>query len=139
MDADARRSRNLANVLQAFEGIAAGDAAAMLQGYRDDFVLELPYGTTTEPVVVEGKEAVLAYLTRAFETFRFSLELTEQHEAADPNQLILEYVSVGTVLTTGKPYRNRYIALYWFDDDGRVKRVREFYNTAAALEATTPD
>lgn len=139
MDADARRKRNLASVLEAFEGIAAGDAEAMMAGYHDDFVLELPFEASGKPTVVEGKSAVIAYLTKAFEVFRFSLELTDQHMAADPNQLILEYVSDGTVLPTGKPYRNSYIAMYWFDDDGRVLRVREFYNTAVAMRAVAPD
>ena len=139
MSDDARRARNLAAVLKAFEGIARGDAAAMLAGYRDDFVLELPYGSPDAPVVVEGRAAALEYLTAAFEVFRFSLELTEQHETADPNQLILEYVSEGTVLTTGKPYRNRYLGVYWFDDEGRVARVREFYNPVPSAIAASPD
>ena len=138
-DDAARRERNLTTVLRAFDAIARGDADAMLARYRDDFVLELPYGSPDAPTVIEGKVAALDHLTAAFGVFRFSLELTEQHETTDPNRLVLEYVSDGTVLTTGKPYRNRYIGVYWFDDEGRVARVREFYNPVPSAIAASPD
>jgi uncharacterized protein len=120
-------------VRRAFAGIAAGSAELMLvDNYTDDMVLELPYASP--PTVIETKERALKYLRAAFGVFRFSLEITEVYECVDPDLLVLEYTSQGTVLTSGKPYANRYIGVYWFRD-GRIARVREFYNPTAGASA----
>jgi len=120
-------------VRRAFAGIAAGSAEQMLvDNYTDDMVLELPYASP--PSVIEGKNTALEYLKAAFAMFRFSLAITEVYECVDPDLLVLEYTSSGTVLTTGKPYANRYIGVYWFRD-GRIAKVREFYNPVASAGA----
>ena len=131
--ADITRQRNLDIVRRAFAGIAAGSAEQMLvDNYTDDMVLELPYASP--PSSIETKATALKYLTGAFKALRFSLEITEVHECVDPDLLVLEYTSQGTVLATGKQYANRYIGVYWFRD-GRIARVREFYNPVISAEA----
>ena len=132
---DNLREQHLAVVRRAFDGIAAGSAEQMLVGnYTDDTVIELPYADP--PSAIEGLDTAVKYLTAAFGMFRFSLTITEVHECTDPDKLVLEYTSDGVVLTSGKRYANRYIGVYWFRD-GKIARVREFYNpaiSAAALE-----
>ena len=131
--ADITRQRNLDIVRRAFAGIAAGSAEQMLvDNYTDDMVLELPYAAP--PSVIATKATALEYLTGAFTMLRFSLESTDVHECVDPDMLILEYTSEGTVLASGKQYANRYIGVYWFRD-GRIARVREFYNPVISAEA----
>jgi ketosteroid isomerase-like protein len=130
---DNLRQRNLDIVRRAFAGIALGSAEKMLvDNYTDDMVLELPYASP--PSTIEGKATALKYLTAAFGMFRFSLEITAVHECVDPNLLVLEYTSVGKVLASGKPYANQYIGVYWFRD-GRIARVREFYNPVISADA----
>lgn len=127
---DNQRQRNLDVVRRAFAGIAAGSASQMLDdNYTDDVVIEFPY--SSPPTRIETKAAARAYLEKAFEVFRFSLEITEVYEGLDPDLLVLEFTSHGSMLTTGAPYANRYIAVYRFRD-GRICHQREFYNPAAA-------
>lgn len=127
---DPQRQRNLDTVHRAFAGIAVGSAEQMLVGnYTDDMVLELPYASP--PSVIEGLDTALEYLAAAFGVFRFNLTITEAHECLDPDLLVLEYTSAGHVLSSGKPYANRYIGVYWFRD-GRIAKVREFYNPVAS-------
>ena len=133
VDREAHRDRNLATVVRAFEGIAAGSAEQMLANYTEDLVLELPYAPA--PVRLEGKGVVLPYLVRAFTIFRFTLTIISAHTLGDGDGLVLEYTSDGHVLATGRPYRNAYVGLYWFRD-GAISQVREYYNpvvSAAAL------
>ncbi len=130
---DDLREQNLGVVRRAFAGIAAGSAEQMLLGnYTDDMVIELPYADP--PSVIGGIDAGLEYLTAAFGIFRFALTITDVHECTDPDKLVIEYTSEGTVRPTGKRYANRYIALYWFRD-GKIARVREFYNPAVSAAA----
>ena len=118
--------RNLDTVRRAFAGIAAASAEQMLvDNYTDDMVLELPY--SSPPAMMEGKPATLAALGRTFETFTMVLEITEVHEGLDPDKLVIEYTSLGTLVATGKTFTQRYIGVYWFRD-GRICRVREFAN-----------
>jgi ketosteroid isomerase-like protein len=54
--------------------------------------------------------------------------------------VIVEYTSEGKFLATGRPFRNRYIALWWFRN-GRVCRTREFFNPTAVtslVDSVTP-
>ena len=127
---DNQRQRNLDVVRRAFAGIAAGDASQMLDGnYTDDVVIEFPYASP--PTRIETLEAARAYLEKAFEVFRFRLEITDVYEGLDPDLLVLEFTSEGRMLSTGAPYGNRYIAVYRFRD-GRISHQREFYNPVAA-------
>jgi ketosteroid isomerase-like protein len=132
---DDTRTRNLDAVRRAFAGVSNADADEMLANYTDDLVLELPYADP--PAVLEGRETVRDYLRGAFRIFKFRLDITEVHEGLDPDKLVVEYASEGTVTTTGKPYVNTYIGVYWFRD-GAICKVREFYNPLPSVEALTP-
>ena len=76
---------------------------------------------------MKNNATTLEKLAATFATFRFSLEITEVHECADPDRLVIEYTSIGEVVATGTSHTNRYIGVYWFRD-GRIAHVREFSN-----------
>ncbi len=133
---DGRRRANLAAVMAAFDAVGAADAARQLEHYTDDVVLELPF--TSPPARLEGKELVLARLSRAFLVYRMRLTVTEVHECVDPDELVVEFTSDGYMSTTGKPYANTYIAVFRFRD-GRICFQREFFNPKISDEALTPD
>ena len=131
-----RHARNLAAVEAAFRGVGNADAAEQLQQYTDDAVFELPY--TAPPKRVEGKAAALVYLAGAFELFRLTLTITEVHQCLDPDELVIEFVSDGRVITTGKSYTNQYINVFKFRD-GKICFQREFFNPNAAAAALVAD
>ncbi|MCU1396665.1 MAG: hypothetical protein JWM34_5093 [Ilumatobacteraceae bacterium] len=134
-DAD-RRAANVAAVEAAFRGVSNADASEQMAQYVDDLVLELPY--TNPPKRVEGKAAALTYLSNAFQVFRMQLTITTVHECLDPDELVVEFVSDGTVLTTGKSYANQYINVFRFRE-GRICFQREFFNPNAAAAALVAD
>jgi uncharacterized protein len=119
-----------------FDAFGAADVAALDDLYTDDYVLELPYAKP-EPVRVEGRSAVQEYLTRAFTVFRFQLAITAEHDLAG-GDLVAEYTSDGTVVTTGKRYANTYVGIWRFRD-GRVRSTKEWYDPIVSAEAVAPD
>ena len=133
-DTTDRRERNLATLRAAFDAIARGDADELVTHYAEDYVLELPYSDPDAPKVVRGRAAVRDYLSAAFGVFRFSLDDLEVHDTVDPDLIVAEYTSSGTVLTNGGPYRNRYVGFWWFRD-GEVVRTREYYDPVASQRA----
>jgi ketosteroid isomerase-like protein len=82
-------------------------------------------------MILEGQDA-LEFIAATFDHVRFTMTITEVHPSADPDLVMVEYTSQGKYLETNRPYRNRYIALWWFRN-GRVCRIREFYDPAAGI------
>ena len=136
MTTDDAHARNRSTLETAFAALSADDIEGHLAQCTDDLVLELPYGGA--PGRVEGKEAVRQYFGAALGIFKMRLWLTEAYPSGDPDLLVAEYASEGSVTTTGKPYANTYIGVYRFRE-GRISAIREFYNPVPSVEAMTPD
>ncbi len=135
MDDDQIRARNRALVEASLSSVGDDDHS-QLEHCTDDYVLELPYADPPKRIV--GKEVVREYLAAALGIFQISLTLHDVYECIDPNRLVLEYESTGSVTTTGKPYQNRYIAVVEFRD-GKIALQREFYNPLEAMRSLAPD
>lgn len=136
MSDEETRARNRATIEASMKAVSEGDVDRQLAMCTDDFVLDLPYADP--PKTVAGKETVRTYLRSALGIFQLDLTINQVYDCADPDQLILEYTSVGSVTTTGKPYANRYIAVALFRD-GLVCSQREYYNPLPAARALSED
>jgi uncharacterized protein len=130
------RARNRATIEASMQAVSDGDVDGQLAFCTDDFVLDLPYADP--PKTVTGKETIRTYLQAALGIFQLQLTITEIYPCTDPEQLVLEYTSVGSVTTTGKPYANSYIAVARFRD-GLVCSQREYYNPLPAARALSED
>jgi len=125
---------NAAVLEQCFAAISAGDVDRLLERYTTDCVIEFPYHSREGGFALHGREAVRAYLARALANLSLELTLTELHRAADPDLLVAEYRGEGRLRASGRPYRNRYVGLWWFRN-GQVRRTREYYDPIAAADA----
>lgn len=130
-----RRERNFDVLKRAFAAVGDGDLDRQLTLLADDAVLELPYADP--PVRLEGKAAIRAHVAPALETFRFRLDISAVYDCVDPDTIVLEYTSEGHVATTGKQYRNSYVAVVRFRD-GLICFQREYYNPVPAIRALAP-
>ena len=113
-----------------FAVLSAADVDALVDLYTDDYVLELPYAKP-EARRVEGLDAVVPYLRRAFEIVRFTLTITEVYDLASGDGAVAEYTSTGRNLQQDTAFANRYIGLWRFRGD-RVCFTREFYDPMRA-------
>ena len=116
---------------EAFDAIGRADTARLGALYADDYVVEFPYAKPS-PVRVEGLANVLPYLDAAFQTFRFTLAITNVLEIGDT--IVAEYTSDGTVVPSGRPYANTYIGVWTFRD-GKVVSTREYYDPVVSADA----
>jgi len=107
----------------------------MLDAWTDDLVYTERF--SDPPRRIEGKDTIRPYFSGAFDFFQMTLEITAVHECVEPDKLILEYKSNGTMLTTGRPYANTYIGIYRFRD-GRIWQVDEFHNPLITERARAP-
>jgi ketosteroid isomerase-like protein len=135
MTPDDARARNRRTLEHGLTLLSAGDIDNYNELCSDDVLFELPYGDP--PGRIQGRENVRAYLNGALAIFKLRLSLTAVFATDDPDVLIAEYSSTGTVTTTGKPYANTYIGIYRFRE-GQLCGVREYYNPVPAAASLTP-
>jgi ketosteroid isomerase-like protein len=128
---------NVTTIQELYAAFGRGDIATVMAGFADDIVWESegPASLKTSGIR-HGKT----------ETMGFFAGLAE--EGLNPHLTISEYVGSGdtvmtigrytaTSRTTGKKFDTP-IAHYWKFRDGKVIRYVGFSNTAAAVDAQTP-
>ena len=103
--------------------------------FHEDAVFEYPYAPPGFPQRYVGKAALFERFKDFPKMFRFD-EFTDvqMHQTLDPNLIVVEFLGRGEVLTTGKPYHQRYISVVQMQD-GKISRYRDYWNPLVVLEA----
>jgi ketosteroid isomerase-like protein len=111
----------------------------LIEHFADDAVMELPYAPGRMEKRYDGKAAILAFQLFARDSFSsFAMTIDAIHETGDPHVIIAEHRSDGVVAENGRPYRNRYVTVFTFDDDGLVTGWREYYDAGVVVKAFRP-
>ena len=98
--------------------------------------MKLPFAPGRMERRYEGKGAILAFQQFARDSFAsFAMEVDEIHETTDPHVVVAEHHSDGVVAANGRPYQNRYVTFFTFDDAGRVTQWREYYDPGVVVRA----
>ena len=114
------------------DNIQNPSAAAAL--FADDGILELP--TVNARATSPGQiESLVAGLLKRVPDFRFR-NLTVWIDT--PDKVFAEYSVEAFVVDTGKLYRQTYAGVL-IAENGRIKRLREALDTAAAVDAFKRD
>jgi uncharacterized protein len=104
--------------------------------YADDIVVDLPYAPKHHTGRMEGKAAVLRFLTNIGVYFEdVQIGDPKIYETSDPNVIIAEYPGSSTSKETGLPYRQNYVSFVTVRD-GKIVHIREYYNPITVLVAT---
>jgi ketosteroid isomerase-like protein len=111
----------------------------LIEHFAEDAVMELPYAPGRMEKRYDGKAAILAFQLFARDSFSsFAMTIDAIHETGDPHVIIAEHRSDGVVAENGRPYRNRYVTVFTFDDDGLVTGWREYYDAGVVVKAFRP-
>jgi len=129
------REENRAIFIEMLARLGRQDIEGAGEYLADDILAEWPFPPVPEmPEALTGKVALLNVFEgmKGFEPYRY--EVTKIYEMADPQELIAEYRSNSRVLETGRPYANRYLGVFRFQD-GKIVYWREFLNPQWIAEA----
>jgi ketosteroid isomerase-like protein len=111
----------------------------LIELFAEDAVMELPYAPGRMEKRYDGKDAILAFQRFARDSFSsFAMTIDAIHETVDPHVVIAEHRSDGIVAENGRPYRNRYVTVFTFADDGLVTGWREYYDAGVVVKAFRP-
>jgi ketosteroid isomerase-like protein len=107
--------------------------------FAADAVMELPFAPGRMQKRYEGRDAIAEFQGSLRHTFsKLSMHVDAIHETTDPHVVIAEHRSDGVVAENGRPYQNRYVTVFEFDDAGMVVRWCEYYDAGVVVRAFRP-
>jgi ketosteroid isomerase-like protein len=126
----------LEKLFRDYLALGTTDMEAFLGLMHDEIVIEFPYGTSAglKPRLA-GRDEIrqgLSGFLASVPSLRF-LDVVV-HQTADPDQAFAIYRADATVLSTGKPYRQDYVAQLR-RRDGKVVYFREWFDPVRLLTA----
>ncbi|MBO0885474.1 MAG: nuclear transport factor 2 family protein [Mycobacterium sp.] len=112
------------------------DLEAFAELFAADGVHELPFAPPGVPVTIRGRDGIRGYFATISTTpieFEEFTELTV-HQSVDPEVVIAEYQAIGTITSTGAPYRARYIQVL-HARNGEITLWRDYWNPLSGAQA----
>ncbi len=111
------------------------DIPQWIELFHEDAVFEYPFAPPGFPQAFRGKVVLFEQFKDFPKMFHFD-EFTDvqMHQTLDSEVLIVEFSGRGKVLTTGKPYNQRYISVVQMRD-GKILHYRDYWNPLIVLEA----
>jgi len=103
--------------------------------WAEDGTCEFPFAHESRRRVYQGKREILAYM--AATPGRIAIDALAEmrvHPMLDPEVAAVEFAINGRVLTTGRPYNQRYVA-FLEAKNGKIWRYREYWNPVVSMEA----
>ena len=128
--------RNARLVRDYLEAINRWDFDAMKVMLHPDVSYELPYAPEPFPRVTKGLDATIEFI-RGIPEFIDTENLhdiTVDHFASDPDELLAEYHSATRITTTGRDYRNNYVVRVTVRD-GKIIRFAEYFDPIQLVTA----
>lgn len=117
--------------------ILDGDADGFAGLFAPDAVIEVPFaGPPGMPVRLDGREAIRDYARRVMASplLLEDLEVAEFYQTQDPEVVIVEMRTKGTVTTTGRSFTATSIQILRIRE-GRIVHFRDFPDPRGLEEA----
>lgn len=117
------------------EFLSSGRIEEWVDLFKEDGILEFPYGPKDFPTSVSGKKELYEYMKNFPDHFEVKFDNLHFHATEEPTFVIAEFTSDGHAVSTGKPYIQKYISVVTTDEEGKIIRYVDFWNPMVALEA----
>ncbi|NUR58897.1 MAG: SnoaL-like domain-containing protein [Catenulispora sp.] len=118
--------------------VLAGDADGFADLFAPDAVIEMPFtGRPGAPLRLEGREAIHQYAQNMMASpMRIEeFDVTALHETQDPEVVVVEMSTKGTVAANGRPFSAVSVQILRIRD-GRITLFRAFADPRAIPEVT---
>lgn len=114
----------------------AQSAAEMGQVYAPDAVHEFPFTRPGAPARMEGRDAIIGFITGFWDTSPLRYERYRTiaiHQTADPDTIVVEQEVAGTSTTTGSFVLPNVLVLQ--ARHGQITHLRDYANLLALADA----
>jgi uncharacterized protein len=111
--------------------ILSGDADGFADLFAPDGVIELPFASPGAPARLAGREVIRAYSRQVVALLEVEdFEVTELYQSQDPEVVIVEMRTKGTLATTGQSFAATSIQVLRIRE-GQIALFRDFANPRA--------
>lgn len=112
----------------AFERILAFDMPGFARMWAPDGVLEFPFASASGPARLQGREAVVDYLS-VYNDLMLPRTLRNviRHETTDPDTIVIEFEVEGEIVATHEDFKLGYVWIVTVGDDG-FTRIRDYWS-----------
>ncbi|MCS7477747.1 nuclear transport factor 2 family protein [Umezawaea endophytica] len=115
--------------------LLAKDMTAVADLWAENGTAEFPFAEGASPKRLDGREAVRAYLAGYPDLMDVrAIPTVTVHHTLEPDTIVVEFTADGLTVSTGEPYRLRYITVIT-TRDGLITDYRDYWNPVAAAEA----
>jgi len=133
-------SRNVENFTAMLRHLGRKEFEACKRYLSPNLYADWPYEPAPgAPRELTGRDALIGFIengTADFEPFNYSIDRI--YELADPDTLIVEYHSSTRYRPADRPYSNRYLGIFHFQD-GLISYWREYVNPELIRQAMLED
>ncbi len=130
------RNRTVARTHAFLDLLSAKDMTAWNDLWAEDAVQEMPYSPAGFPRRIEGKAALVRHYSNLPASTGLMVFVDRViHPLVDQNIVLAEYRGEIEIRATGKRYDNRYIGLFGFDADDKLRLFREYFDPTVLTEA----
>jgi uncharacterized protein len=122
--------RNVATVRSFLHLLEEKDIEAWIELWADDAEQYYPFGTEMFPPRLAGKTAIYDRWKDTpglFDTLSFPI----QEIWTDRDDVIVRFES-DSVLRSGQKYRNTFVSIFRFNDAGKIREYREYFDPIVA-------
>jgi ketosteroid isomerase-like protein len=119
------------------EAAITRSARSMSRVYAADAVHEFPFARPGVPSRIEGRDAIMSFITAFWGTSPLRYERYQTiaiHATADPDTIVVEQEVAGTSSTTGPFVLPNVMVIR--TRDGEIAHLRDYANLLAVQEAT---
>ncbi|MBS2537037.1 nuclear transport factor 2 family protein [Catenulispora sp. NF23] len=116
--------------------ILDGDADGFAALFAPDAVIEMPFeGTPEAPLCLAGREAIGEYARRMVASLLRidGFDVTAVHQTQDPEVIVVEVNTKGSITTTGKPFSVMSVQILRIRD-GRIALFRAYGDPRLAAQ-----
>jgi len=118
---------------QVLADLSAGRIDDCLAAFTDDVEMTVPFMTAGLTRRCNGKDELRALLTWASRTFEpFGISANRSWDLV-PNGLAVDYATDAVHKPSGKPYLNKYLGLFFFDEDDLITEWVEYADPVPTL------
>jgi ketosteroid isomerase-like protein len=140
LSAETIEQRHAESVARVLGQLTEGKFDAVMELFTEDAEVNLPFQDPSTGFWshVSGKAGLREFFSSLPRLFaKHELLLDEVMHVTDSRRVIAKYHGDFTVRTSGKPYRNTYIAVFEFSGD-KIRSWTEFHNPLVLANALSP-
>jgi ketosteroid isomerase-like protein len=134
--AETLQQKNIDTVKRFVQLVERRDIPAFLDLFAEEGMQYNYFQESMMPPVIKGKKALREFwipIPDRFSSMKFPIE--EIYPMADPQKVAVKYRGFAKLKDGSGEYNNEYFALFFFDEDGKIREYHEYSNPVVTAKA----